>query len=289
MRKNEKMPATLNVESDGRTQSLTIFPGYDLVHLTPLATGPDWNTLLRYIPFSSPEFGFGGIRHIAMDFDSSWNLEELERYQLEWERIENLQERTQEEQMDSVRWEMYDSLVQATREAWCGLKTPTVWLVDHRLRRKSTVLDEHMTEMVFGRDFGSWHQEQLVFHAAGCRYYAMPEHYASQFCGYDAEDDPGCDDYVFSFVRELEDVGARQEALENRGDDDWFDDEKKYYATTLRILPWITQMITQQLNLKESEAVHLRAWTRRAQILNLPSYFLGMSLLSNRAPRGLVA
>lgn len=147
----------------------------------------------------------------------------------------NFEEHTEEDELDILRWEMYDCLVKATRELYY-FSNPTVWLVDHRLRRKSTVVDEHMTEMVFGRDFGSWHKEQLVFHAAGCRYYAMPEHYASQFCGYDAEDDPGCDDDVFSFVSKLEDVGARQEALENGGDDDGSDDEKEYYATTLRIL-----------------------------------------------------
>ncbi|EQB50172.1 hypothetical protein CGLO_10397 [Colletotrichum gloeosporioides Cg-14] len=232
--KNEQMPATFNVECSGRTQSLTILPGYDLLHLAPQETGADWNTLLHYMPFSSLEFGFGGIRHVAMDFDPSWSLEELGRYRLGWERSMNFEEHTEEDELDILRWEMYDCLVKATREM-VHFSNPMVWLVDHRLRRKSTVLDEHMTEMVFGR-YGSWKNEQLVFHAAGCRYYAMPNHYASQFCGYDAEDDPGCDDDVFSFVSELEDVGARQEALENRGDVDGSDDENKYYATTLRIL-----------------------------------------------------
>ncbi|KAI8210744.1 hypothetical protein K4K53_009836 [Colletotrichum sp. SAR 10_77] len=113
--------------------------------------------------------------------------------------------------------------------------------------------------MVYGRH-GSWHKEQLVFHAAGCKYYAMPEHRASELCGYDAEDEPEDDNDPFSFVFELEELGARQEAFECRGEDEGSGVDENYYAASVRLL-----------------------------ILNLPSYFLGMSLLSNRAPRGLVA
>ncbi|KAH0425607.1 hypothetical protein CcaCcLH18_10853 [Colletotrichum camelliae] len=229
----EQIPATFNVESSGRIQSLTILPSYDLVHLTPLKTRLNWYTLDRYVPFSSVEFGFGGIRHVAMDLDPSWSLEELGRYQLGWEDSMNYEEPTKEDKLDGLRWDMYDSLVQATRDP-CPFTTPTLWLVDHRLRRKSTVLDEHMTKMVFGR-YGSWHKEQLVFHAAGCRYYAMPEHYASQFCGYDVGDEPEGDVDAFSFVYELEEAGSRQETLERR-EYDGSDDDREYYATSVRLL-----------------------------------------------------
>ncbi|KAK2768086.1 hypothetical protein CKAH01_04654 [Colletotrichum kahawae] len=230
---NEQLPATFNAESNGRTQSLTIFPGYDLLHLAPLATVPNWNTLLRFMPFSSPEFGFGGIRHVAMDFDPSWSLEELGRYQLGWEGSMNYEEPTKEDKLDGHRWDVYDSLVQATRNP-CPFMTPTLWLVDHHLRRKSTVLDEHMTKMVFGR-YGSWHKEQLVFHAAGCSYYAMPNYYASEFCGYDAKDEYEGDSDAFSVVYRLEEAGGRQEAFEHR-EYDVSDDETEYYATSVRLL-----------------------------------------------------
>ncbi|KAF4821928.1 hypothetical protein CGCSCA5_v002756 [Colletotrichum siamense] len=164
-----------------------------------------------------------------MDFDPSWSLEQLERYQLEWEEL-----RPKEGQLDYLRWEMYDSLVQATRDL-CHFTTPKLWLVDHRLRRKITVLDEKTTEMVYGRH-GSWHKEQLVFHAAGCKYYAMPEHRASELCGYDAEDEPEDDNDPFSFVFELEELGARQEAFECRGEDEGSGVDENYYAASVRLL-----------------------------------------------------
>ncbi|KAI8242989.1 hypothetical protein K4K55_009219 [Colletotrichum sp. SAR 10_96] len=186
------------------------------------------------MPFSSPEFGLGGICHAAMDFDPSLSLEELDRYQLEWDAISSFQQRPQEEQMDFLRWEMYDSLVQATRDL-CYFTTPTLWLVDHRLRRKSTVLDEHMTEMVYGR-YGSWPKEQLVFHTAGCRYYAMPEYYARELCGYNAEDEAEGDTDAFGFVYELAELGARQEAFERRGEDEGSGVDEDYYVASVRLL-----------------------------------------------------
>ncbi|KAF4920092.1 hypothetical protein CGCVW01_v007250 [Colletotrichum viniferum] len=169
-----------------------------------------------------------------MDFDPSWSLEGLGRYRLGWERSMNFEEHTEEDELDILHWEMYDCLVEATRELYY-FSNPTVWLVDHRLRRKSTALDEHMTKMVFGRH-GSWYNEQLVFHAAGCRYYAMPDYYASEFCGYDLEDDSDCDRDALSFASELERVGALQEAVENRDDDDGSDEEKSYYTISVRLL-----------------------------------------------------
>ncbi|KAF5519957.1 hypothetical protein CGCA056_v008321 [Colletotrichum aenigma] len=172
-----------------------------------------------------------------MDFDPSWSVEGLERYHFGWERSVNSEERTAEEdELDGLGWQTYDSLVQATREV-CRFTSPTLWLVDHRLRRKSTVPDENATEWVFGR-YGSWQKEQLVFHADGCRYYAMPDNHAREFCGYDdAEDDvTGHDNDVFRFVRMLEWVGAEQEAVENRDDGERSDDETEYYATRPGIL-----------------------------------------------------
>ncbi|CAI0649216.1 unnamed protein product [Colletotrichum noveboracense] len=193
-----------------------------------------------------------------MDFDPSWSLEELGRYRLGWERSMNFEEHTEEDELDDLRWEMYDCLAKATREMYY-FSNPTVWLVDHRLRRKSTVLDEDMTEMVYG-GCGSWPKEQLVFHAAGCKYYAMPEYYARELCGYDAENEPEGDTDAFDFMYELEELGARQEAFERRGEDEGSGVDEDYYVASVRLL-----------------------------IINLPSDFLGMSLLSNRAPRGLVA
>lgn len=208
---------------------MIILTGYNLLHLAPVKTGPNCHTLARYMPFSSPEFGFGGICHAAMDFDPSWSLKELERYQLEWE------ERPQEEQIDYLHWEMYDSLVETTRDL-CRFTTPILWLVDHRLQRKSTVLNEYMTEMVYG-GYGSWPKEQLVFHAAGCRYYAMPEYYARELCGYGTEDETEGDTDAFGFVYEMEEeLGARREAFERRGEDDGSGVEDNHTAASVRLL-----------------------------------------------------
>ncbi|KAL3301742.1 Methyltransferase domain-containing protein [Colletotrichum asianum] len=225
--KHEQMPATFNAESSGGTQSLTILPGYDLLHLAPVKTGLSWYALGKDMPFSSPEFGFGGIRHTAIDFDPSWSLEELERYQLKWEEL-----RLKEAQMDYLRWEMPHETCPISR-----LRRYGSWTIvfGARLRRKSTVLDEHMTEMLYGR-YGSWQKEQLVFHAAGCRYYAMPEHRASELCGYDAEDEPEGDNDPFSFVYELEELDARQEAFERRGEDEGSGVDEDYYVASVRLL-----------------------------------------------------
>ncbi|KAF4827500.1 hypothetical protein CGCTS75_v008193 [Colletotrichum tropicale] len=64
----------------------------------------------------------------------------------------------------------------------------------------------------------------------------MPEHRASELCGYDAEDEPEDDNDPFSFVFELGEMGARQEAFERRGEDEGSGVDEDYYVASMRLL-----------------------------------------------------
>ncbi|KZL79446.1 hypothetical protein CI238_01292 [Colletotrichum incanum] len=93
-----------------------------------------------------------------------------------------------------------------------------VWLVDHRLRRKCTALNEQ-TMHVVPESF--WKSEQIVFHGNGCKYYAVPESYGYLFFGYDEEtQEDGGVEPVSDFIYHLVGIGTRQEAIEDRIDEE---------------------------------------------------------------------
>ncbi|KAF9875127.1 hypothetical protein CkaCkLH20_07393 [Colletotrichum karsti] len=228
--KYSQMPATFVVEDDREgLRNFTVLPIYDLIFIQPWRVSPHLAYLDLDMPFSCPQYGFGGVRHLALDFDPTWSTDELQTYQKTWEDPEV------DAELDPARWGIYNALVEAM-QATLRLSDTTIWLVDPRLYRKSTVLTEKDSKEVFGVG-RSWEKEQLVFHASDCRYYAMPDQATSELCGYGDE----TLDTVWNFIYELQDIAARQYALDERVPED----EVNEVWTELGVLVREKQMMEQ--------------------------------------------
>lgn len=209
--KHGQMPANFGVD-DGK-QYFTVLPLYDLIILQPFACGLDFGSFIRNIPFASMRFGFGGVRHIAFEYDPSWTAEEVWQLHREWKGEEK-----GEKPLSAGRFDFYWALMDFVRgnESYDA----QVWLVDRRLRRRSTVLNEKDTEWTSGR-FGGFKRQLLTFHGEdGCRYYTMPEKYESQYCCYDDDDDDNATDSIGEFTYALSEVASLLEAEEQGVDVD---------------------------------------------------------------------
>ncbi|KAF6833339.1 hypothetical protein CMUS01_06585 [Colletotrichum musicola] len=218
----------------GGKQYFTVLPLYDLIYLQPWNSGLDFWNFVHRIPFVSPQFGFAGVRHIALKYDRSWTVDEVWQFHREWKRLGLDDSEEGQEKLSTSRWQLYKDLTGFLRDSLSF--DSQIWLVDHRLRRESTVLDERDTEMVFGK-YGGWKRQLLTFHGEdGRRYYTMPEGIESRYCDYDEDDDhhdsnKDFDDWikdynkwiadnVWGFIDAIEEVAALMEADEQRIDVD---------------------------------------------------------------------
>ncbi|KAF6802663.1 hypothetical protein CSOJ01_11434 [Colletotrichum sojae] len=201
-------------DGDGR-QYFTVLPLYDLIYLQPWACGLDFWSFIREITFASPRFGFGGVRHIAFEYDPSWTAEEVWQFHREWtDRYKEKDE--QQNEPSTARWNLCEGFTDFIRDGRLSYDSQ-IWLVDRRLRRKSTVLDERDTEMVFGK-YGGWKRQLLTFNGEdGSRYYTMPEDYERNFCCYNDGSEG-----LWAFISALEEVAALLEA-EEQGIDVYID------------------------------------------------------------------
>ncbi|KAK1989826.1 hypothetical protein LX36DRAFT_664853, partial [Colletotrichum falcatum] len=128
------VPATFVVNSDSGYQHFTVLPAQDLIYLQGY---PSWESKLYFLrdfmPFSSPRHGFGGFNHLALEFDPSWTIEELSRY----ERSCVMRE---EHNLDRSHYDACEALVEAVRNE--PYQHATIWLVDPRLRYRNVQIPE---------------------------------------------------------------------------------------------------------------------------------------------------
>ncbi|KAF6813352.1 hypothetical protein CPLU01_14669 [Colletotrichum plurivorum] len=214
------MPATFGVDDrdDGRDddrgdgdgkQYFTVLPLYDLIYLQPWACGLDFLQFIRTIPFASPQYDFGGVRHIAFEYDPSWTAEEVWQMHKEWTDRYNKDAAEGQTKLSDKRWELYQGFIDFIRDNSLSYDSQ-IRLVDRRLCRKSTVLDERDMAMVFRGKWAGWKSQLMKFHGEdGSRYYTTPEDQERNFCCYDDGSDS-----IWEFIGALEDVAALWEAKE---------------------------------------------------------------------------
>lgn len=68
--------AIMTVPQNGKAWQLMVRPYRDLFCLIPKdwKSTTDWQTIFDHLPFSSQYRGYGPVRHIAVEFEPSWNL-----------------------------------------------------------------------------------------------------------------------------------------------------------------------------------------------------------------------
>lgn len=202
---SEDVPATFIVQNDGAPQYFIVLPCQDLILLQPWQIGSRIDYAIGLMPFTSEKFGFGGIRDVALEFDPSWNIDELQQYQREYEG------KQEGDELDENRWSQYDSLVQAAR---LGFKTyKNLWLLDRRLHRRVTALNETEMKWAFG-ELGCCRHEEIVFEAEGCKYYGMSKEHAWEVCEYDEGTEERTK--LWEFLLEVNEIACKQEVSESR-------------------------------------------------------------------------
>ncbi|WQF85487.1 Putative 2EXR domain-containing protein [Colletotrichum destructivum] len=219
---NRELPAAFKIVEGDNSQCFTILPFYDLFLVQFSSFGPYFKSLGKEMPFSSRKFGLEGIPHIAVEFDPSWTLEELDQYEKdngwEWEYAHIYHPKGSKEEgeptqpLSDERYAEYDSLILASRSL--GLPRGVhLWLVDRRLRRKPSPMDNEKKKPSFGR-CGTYGTEQLVFESQNCKYYAVPEERIQEFCFY--EEPETISTTIWDFLSELSRLAGKHEA-ENYG------------------------------------------------------------------------
>ncbi|KAI8154413.1 hypothetical protein KHU50_010574 [Colletotrichum sp. SAR 10_65] len=157
------MPATFEMKHGEKSQFFTVLPATDLIfiHLTSLRQRI-WD-LSKQLPFASWKLGFGGMCHIALEFDPSWSIAELRQYQREWE--------GGQPELSVERWKEYDMLVQTSRNVPARGNRKTLWLVDRRLRREHLVPTADQLEAILKIEAD---EERMIFHEGRCKYFVAP-------------------------------------------------------------------------------------------------------------------
>ncbi|KAF3803933.1 hypothetical protein GCG54_00008436 [Colletotrichum gloeosporioides] len=206
------MPATFEMNHGEKSQFFTVLPATDLIfiHLTSLRQRI-WD-LSKQLPFASWRLGFGGMCHIALEFDPSWSIAELEQYQQEWE--------GGQPELSVERWKEYDMLVQTSRNVPARGNLKTLWLVDRRLRREHLAPTADQLEAILKIE-AMPDEERMVFHEGGCRYFGMPTTFYERWLW--AYEDQGSVDSsretVWQFVHSLQWVATVQAM--DRDNDSW--------------------------------------------------------------------
>jgi hypothetical protein len=73
--KHQEMTAITMARHNGEEWHFMIQPHQDLFCLDPQdMLTVNWNYFIRDLPFSSPMRGYGGLCHVAVEFDPSWNF-----------------------------------------------------------------------------------------------------------------------------------------------------------------------------------------------------------------------
>ncbi|KAK1984666.1 hypothetical protein LZ30DRAFT_747707 [Colletotrichum cereale] len=188
-KKYSNTPATFGVNIDGGPRYFTLLPKLDLLFIQGYPSHLNWNLSTCHMPFTPYLRLNGEFGHMATEFDPSWTIKELHEYQEE--------QRCPQGEWDEDRLKAYDELVLATKCRYDS-DNPTLWLVDHRLRRKTT--ETRSPDQKFLGEVS----EQMVFQGDGCKYYAVPSWGWDQLCEYDA-DTAGQKDFlaVWDFAQAL--------------------------------------------------------------------------------------
>ncbi|KAF4810070.1 hypothetical protein CGCSCA5_v010847 [Colletotrichum siamense] len=193
------MPATFEMKHGEKSQFFTVLPATDLIfiHLRSLRQRL-WD-LSKQLPFASWKLGFGGMCHVALEFDPSWSIAELRQYQREWE--------GGQPELSVERWKEYDMLVQTSRTVPARGNRKTLWLVDRRLRREHLVptADQLQAMLKIEAD-----EERTIFHEGRCKYFVAPM-YETWLWAY--EDEGSVDrrrETVWKFANSLHWVAAVQ-------------------------------------------------------------------------------
>ncbi|WQF87560.1 Putative 2EXR domain-containing protein [Colletotrichum destructivum] len=201
---SEEVPATFVLKNDDSFHSLALFPRHDLIAL-------QLNGNYRLFMITLPRLGFRSrtvdrtdIYHVAIEFDPSWDVNELEQYQRE---VEGDIER-EENRLDPKLYDTYDHLVDIRRSGM--LMGATLWFIDGRLSRKAAVVDEGCTDM------GPRPSAQFVFEGQDNRYFGMPYYSIMDLYEYD-EEVKGENNAVY-FLSTLEEIAVKQEAVDMRLD-----------------------------------------------------------------------
>ncbi|KAF4819918.1 hypothetical protein CGCTS75_v011369 [Colletotrichum tropicale] len=205
------MPATFEMNHGGKSQFFTVLPATDLIfiHLTSLRQRL-WD-LSKQLPFASWKLGFGGMCHIALEFDPSWSIAELEQYQQEWE--------GGPPELSVERWKEYDMLVQTSRNVHARGNPKTLWLVDRRLRREHLAPTADQLEAMLKIE-AMPDEERMIFHEDDCRYFGTTAFYERWLWAYEDEGSvDGSRDTVWQFVHSLQWVATVQAM--NHDDDPW--------------------------------------------------------------------
>ncbi|KAH7023856.1 hypothetical protein EDB80DRAFT_871259 [Ilyonectria destructans] len=116
-------------EKDASDHYFTVFPNKDLFYLQPYNLNTlDWGRISHDISIASMWNGFGGLKHVALEFNPNWALElEKDRpFFIELEFMTNLT----------------DAAIDGT--AWGGLDT--LWFIDFGMKRKAHVPTKAETE-----------------------------------------------------------------------------------------------------------------------------------------------
>ncbi|KAK2022280.1 hypothetical protein LX32DRAFT_645634 [Colletotrichum zoysiae] len=203
------MPATFLVNSDKGHQYFTLLPAKDLIYIQGMPSSLDGlENLYEYMPFSSPSYGFGGIRHLAIELDPLCTIEELSQYERSWyDGSDN--------DIPECRRQFYDQLVMVVRDERGDFAGVTVWLVDPRLRSRNTEISAASQNSVKKTS------ERIVFKANGCKYHEVPRGILQDNLPYydaETEDQPDFSS-VWDFAFELEEAAARIHAIEERIED----------------------------------------------------------------------
>lgn len=213
------MPATFIAKTNGEEQYFTVLPMWELIYIQPWGCNPDiqpwgcspdFQLLIEDMPFSAMRKGFRGVRHLAIDFDPPWTAEGL-RASESFAGGDELE--GDENERDLRHWVMYGALLNAVTDVEHLGKT-TMWLVDHRLRRRNPPVlqkwqHEHLSTYP---DY-----DQPVFHSTACTYSAVSEKFPDSFWAYNQQ----VENCVWAFLVELERVGKRRVALqEGIGEDE---------------------------------------------------------------------
>ncbi|KAK2728262.1 hypothetical protein CKAH01_11157 [Colletotrichum kahawae] len=188
------MPATFEMNHGEKSQFFTVFPVTDLIfmHLTSLRLRL-WD-LSKQLPFASWRLGFGGMCHIALEFDPSWSVAELEQYQREWEGAEPV--------LDAERCKEYDMLVQTSRDVHYRCHFKSLWLVDRRLQRKHLAPTPSQLEAILEIEEDLPDKDRMIFHEDGCSYYGMPSTFCESWLWAYEDDKPGSGDFSSSAFKQ---------------------------------------------------------------------------------------
>ncbi|WQF79395.1 Putative 2EXR domain-containing protein [Colletotrichum destructivum] len=190
------LPAIFPVHDSNNWQYITVLPRRDLIMLQTWDVD-DFSSLGDGHMFSSMPRGFVSFADIAVEFDPSWDYDELEEYQQEW--IHG--DLSYNFKYDRPRWATYRLLLDAMKE----MHNTRLWMVDRRLRLQATALDERSTSVM------RW-ETRVVFRGDGCKYYEIPDS-CSDLCLIETDEDAAC----LSFVWMLEQMCREQ--LEKDFDD----------------------------------------------------------------------